>query len=113
MARALVDGENRTCTCRHLACELAGGLLGGWISVFWALLNRPTISASGLVGGTILSRVGLRGFDLCIQLIIQEVSCPHPFRSFIALLFVRLRNSLEPDYPGRASILTDLCCIGR
>jgi hypothetical protein len=30
MARALVDGENRTCTCRHLACELAGGLLGGW-----------------------------------------------------------------------------------
>jgi solute carrier family 40 (iron-regulated transporter), member 1 len=87
--------------------------LGAGISVFWALLNRPTISASGLVGGTILSRVGLRGFDLCIQLIIQEVSCPHPFRSFIALLFVRLRNSLEPDYPGRASILTDLCCIGR
>jgi iron-regulated transporter 1 len=29
--------------------------------------------ASGLVGGTILSRVGLRGFDLCVQIIVQEV----------------------------------------
>ncbi|KAK4073471.1 uncharacterized protein Triagg1_5297 [Trichoderma aggressivum f. europaeum] len=30
------------------------------------------ISASGLVGGTVLSRLGLRGFDLCVQLIVQE-----------------------------------------
>lgn len=63
----------------------AGIWLAGWqivclvagISVFWALLNRPTISASGLVGATILSRIGLRGFDLCTQIIIQEVSHPH------------------------------------
>ena len=51
-------------------------LVGG-IAIFWALCNRPTISASGLVGGTILSRVGLRGFDLCTQIIIQEVGHPH------------------------------------
>ncbi|RDL35914.1 Uncharacterized protein BP5553_06526 [Venustampulla echinocandica] len=50
----------------QIVCLVAG------IAVFWALLNRPTISASGLVGGTILSRLGLRGFDLCIQIIIQE-----------------------------------------
>ncbi|KAI9782194.1 MAG: hypothetical protein M1839_005308 [Geoglossum umbratile] len=50
----------------QMVCLAAG------IAVFWALFNRPTISASGLVGGTILSRVGLRGFDLCTQIIIQE-----------------------------------------
>lgn len=44
------------------------------IAVFWALEKRPSISATGLVAGTILSRLGLRGFDLCIQIIIQEVS---------------------------------------
>jgi len=60
----------------------AGMWLASWqvvclvtgITVFWALLDRPTISASGLVGGTILSRVGLSGFDLCTQIIIQEAS---------------------------------------
>ena len=34
----------------------------------------PIVAASGLVVGTILSRVGLRGFDLCAQIIVQEVS---------------------------------------
>lgn len=38
--------------------------------------DNPVLSASGLVGGTILSRVGLRGFDLCAQLIVQEVKTP-------------------------------------
>lgn len=43
------------------------------IVVFFVFYNyKPVISASGLVGGTILSRVGLRGFDLCAQLIVQE-----------------------------------------
>ncbi|RFU78137.1 iron transporter [Trichoderma arundinaceum] len=47
-------------------------LLAG-VSVFWAFdTNNSLISASGLVGGTILSRLGLRGFDLCVQLIVQE-----------------------------------------
>ena len=54
--------------------------LGAGMAVFWTWAeDQPIVSASGLVGGTILSRLGLRGFDLCIQLIIQEVG-PHLFR---------------------------------
>ncbi|KAI5865673.1 Ferroporti-1 [Durotheca rogersii] len=47
-------------------------LVAGLI-VFWAYDGiDPFVSASGLVGGTILSRLGLRGFDLCTQIIVQE-----------------------------------------
>ena len=42
-------------------------------ALFWIFDDNPVVSASGLVGGTILSRLGLRGFDLCVQLIVQEV----------------------------------------
>ncbi|KAH6854770.1 Ferroporti-1 [Chaetomium sp. MPI-CAGE-AT-0009] len=42
------------------------------ITLFWVFKDKPVISASGLVGGTILSRLGLRGFDLCVQIIVQE-----------------------------------------
>ncbi|KKO98237.1 hypothetical protein THAR02_09651 [Trichoderma harzianum] len=43
------------------------------VSIFWAFDGKDSlISASGLVGGTVLSRLGLRGFDLCVQLIVQE-----------------------------------------
>lgn len=41
-------------------------------SLFWNF-QSSVISSIGLVGGTILSRVGLWGFDLCIQIIVQEV----------------------------------------
>ncbi|KAL2128819.1 hypothetical protein VTI74DRAFT_8599 [Chaetomium olivicolor] len=41
-------------------------------TLFWIFDNRPVLSAGGLVGGTILSRLGLRGFDLCVQIIVQE-----------------------------------------
>ncbi|KAH7319287.1 hypothetical protein BKA65DRAFT_556709 [Rhexocercosporidium sp. MPI-PUGE-AT-0058] len=48
-------------------------ILATGIAVFFTFYeNNPVVSASGLVGGTILSRVGLRGFDLCAQLIVQE-----------------------------------------
>ena len=43
------------------------------VSIFWGL-NTSISAVSGLVGGVILSRVGLRGFDLCTQVIIQDVS---------------------------------------
>lgn len=43
------------------------------VSIFWIFESKPFISASGLVCGTILSRIGLRGFDLCVQFIIQKV----------------------------------------
>lgn len=47
--------------------------LGAAVSFFWA---EPVslMAASGLVAGTILSRIGLWGYDLCAQFIIQEVS---------------------------------------
>ena len=78
----------------QMVCLAAG------IAVFWGLFNRPAISASGLVGGTILSRVGLRGLDLSTQIIIQEVSHPQgPFPSFTVLLSSHLRHSLEPRFP--------------
>lgn len=41
--------------------------------VFWVWESEPLVSAGGLVVGTILSRLGLRGFDLCAQIIVQEV----------------------------------------
>ncbi|KAF6788467.1 iron-regulated transporter [Colletotrichum musicola] len=47
-------------------------MLAAGTTVFWLFQDRPLISATGLVGGTILSRIGLRGFDLCTQLIVQE-----------------------------------------
>ncbi|KAJ4146843.1 hypothetical protein LMH87_001402 [Akanthomyces muscarius] len=47
-------------------------MLVGGIAVFLVYENNPLISATGLVGGTILSRLGLRGFDLCVQLFVQE-----------------------------------------
>ncbi|KAI1826361.1 Ferroporti-1 [Xylaria intraflava] len=47
-------------------------MLVAGIAVFLVFDDKPLISASGLVGGTILSRLGLRGFDLCAQIIVQE-----------------------------------------
>lgn len=50
-------------------------MLAAGVSVFWVfdMKSNSLIAASGLVGGTVLSRLGLRGFDLCVQLIVQEV----------------------------------------
>jgi len=61
--------------------------LGAGMAVFWTWAeDQPNVSASGLVGGTILSRLGLRGFDLCIQLIIQEVGpCLFRHQAFILI----------------------------
>jgi iron-regulated transporter 1 len=55
----------------HMFCLAAGA------GIFWGV-DSPFIAASGIVGGTILSRVGLWGFDLSSQIIVQEV------RSFMA-----------------------------
>ncbi|PTB61595.1 hypothetical protein BBK36DRAFT_62629, partial [Trichoderma citrinoviride] len=47
--------------------------LAAGVTIFWIFQGKdPIVSASGLVGGTVLSRLGLRGFDLCVQLIVQE-----------------------------------------
>lgn len=54
------------------SCQVA--MLVAGTAVFWVFEDNPLVSASGLVGGTILSRLGLRGFDLCAQIIVQNVS---------------------------------------
>ena len=46
--------------------------LVGALGCFWAI-RTASIAALGLVIGVITSRVGLWGFDLCVQNIIQEV----------------------------------------
>ena len=53
-------------------CQMVSLVVG--ITLFWTYSDRPLTSASGLVGGSMLSRVGLRGFDLCTQIIAQEVT---------------------------------------
>lgn len=45
--------------------------LVGAFCFFW-VMHTPSVAALGLVVGVIASRVGLWGFDLCVQLIIQE-----------------------------------------
>ena len=45
--------------------------LGIAVLTFWTE-QVPIWAASGLVGGTVFSRIGLRGFDLSAQVIIQE-----------------------------------------
>lgn len=62
-------------------------MLVGGTAVFLGNPGDPLISATGLVGGTILSRLGLRGFDLCVQLLTQEVSF------FISMDFYARTNS--------------------
>lgn len=49
-------------------------MLSAGIAAFTSFADRPLVSASGLVSGTILSRMGLWSFDLCSQVIVQDVS---------------------------------------
>ena len=51
--------------------------LGATASFFWAE-KTPIIAASGLAGGTILSRISLWGYDLSAQLIVQTVRSTTP-----------------------------------
>ena len=78
--------------------------LGAAISAFWGFTNA-TIAASGLVVGTILSRIGLRGFDLCAQMIVQEV-CQRVTSTFHMTFdwsdqftIRKLKPSLEARFP--------------
>jgi iron-regulated transporter 1 len=56
--------------------------LAAGFTVFWVFEDKSLLSATGLVVGTILSRLGLSGFDLCIQLIVQEVRLQPPLPLF-------------------------------
>lgn len=52
----------------QLVCTL------GVASIFWTFRSSAFVPPLGLVIGVILSRIGLWSFDLCLQIIIQEVS---------------------------------------
>ena len=67
-------------------------LTTGIVVFFTFYEDNPLASASGLVGGTILSRVGLRGFDLCAQFIIQEVTTPLPSPGAVLLSILATGN---------------------
>jgi hypothetical protein len=47
--------------------------LASAVAIFWATRELPFLSGAGLVAGVITSRIGLWGFDLCVQLIVQDV----------------------------------------
>lgn len=66
---------------------------------FWGA-PIPLVAAAGLVGGVIASRIGLWGFDMCVQLIIQEVSLwriANP--KFRLILFYRLSSTRRESSP--------------
>ncbi|KAF5018440.1 hypothetical protein F66182_9577 [Fusarium sp. NRRL 66182] len=48
------------------------GCLAVGVSIFWRYADNVLISTLGLVGGSMLSRIGLWGVDLSAQIIIQE-----------------------------------------
>jgi len=53
-----------------------------WVAlsvILFLNVPSPVMAASGLVGGVVLSRLGLWGFDLCAQMIIQRVECAHMY----------------------------------
>jgi solute carrier family 40 (iron-regulated transporter), member 1 len=67
--------------------------LGGGVAVFWTF-QSPAIAASGLVIGTMLSRIGLWGFDLSSQMIVQdEVEADH--RGSFSSIEASLQNGFE------------------
>lgn len=75
--------------------------LAGGFTIFWHFASQPFLSASGFVGGVILSRLGLRGFDLCAQILVQEVSCSSPLYDILigeALTFDSSCRALKPRH---------------
>lgn len=71
----------------QMACLGVTGL------IFWTA-PVPLWAATGLVGGTIISRVGLWGFDLSAQVIIQEEVEPR-YRGAFSMTEAALQNFCE------------------
>lgn len=63
------------------------------VAVFLNFTDHSPVSASGLVSGTILSRMGLWSFDLCSQIIVQDVSTT-------AHLISLTPQEVEPEFRG-------------
>ncbi|KAK3065450.1 hypothetical protein LTS18_006161 [Coniosporium uncinatum] len=69
-------------------------LVAGTVVFFIFYDKSPLVSASGLVGGTIFSRVGLFGFDLCTQFIVQE-DVEAGFRGAFSTIEAACQNAFE------------------
>ena len=67
----------------------------GGITLFW-FVSPTSMAALGLVLGVILSRVGLWGFDLSMQILIQEVRLSFPFLNQLPLFPLRRTYPLPP-----------------
>ena len=69
------------------------------VGLFWAVKDAH-IAVSALILGVILSRVGLWGFDLSAQIIVQEVGCSAILNSIMTHL-TRVRLSKQkPEVPS-------------
>jgi len=76
-----------------LAMNKVGPLRAGLWSVSWQVVcvfgavasiwtsGTPYFAALGLIAGVVLSRVGLWGFDLSVQILLQEVELHHILRT--------------------------------
>ena len=60
--------------------------LGVGTALFVSLKGKPLWAASALVTGTIVSRVGLRSFDLCVQSLVQDVRFSRPLLGLLLLM---------------------------
>ncbi|KAK7218637.1 hypothetical protein V2G26_006640 [Clonostachys chloroleuca] len=101
----------------QLGCLLVG------VSIFWRYIDEARISVSGLVIGVIFSRLGLWGFDLCSQFIIQEevemanrgafstmeTSWQNAFELCSYLSTIILSDPNQFGYPATGSVLAVAC----
>ncbi|KAF2864853.1 iron transporter [Massariosphaeria phaeospora] len=66
----------------------------GLAVALFSLVNSPKIAGGALVIGVILSRLGLWGFDLCVQYLVQE-DAPEASRGTFSAIEVALQNLFE------------------
>ncbi|PWW77267.1 hypothetical protein C7212DRAFT_357277 [Tuber magnatum] len=121
-----------------LVMSYVGPIRGGLWFVNWQLLcvsgavsaflflENPKLAASGLILGVTLSRIGLWGFDLCVQIIVQGEVEPGYRGSFSAMeasvqstfelgsyaMTVMLANPAEFRYPVIVSAVAVLLAAG-
>ncbi|OQN95430.1 hypothetical protein B0A48_18487 [Cryoendolithus antarcticus] len=95
------------------------------VSFFW-IEPRAIVAASGLAAGTILSRVGLWGYDLCAQVIIQteveedirgsfsttEAAFQNGFELLSYALTIALPRPDQFKYPTLVSVVAVFCSGG-
>ena len=84
----------------------------GAVSFFWVAQN-PFIAAGCLVAGVAISRIGLWGFDLSVQMLVQEVRS-HSIYSNERLSLYRARESKpkheDASHPWRPRSRTSSSC---